>query len=650
MKLRLLSIGSLAAVLLLGSCGGSTEKNAQENSMTETAATIPLEDFFKNPERSSYQISPEGTHYSYLANWEDRKNIHVQNIETGETKRVTAQTDRDIAGYFWANNSTLVFMRDDGGDENWYLVATDIETGEERQLTKMEGVRSQIIDDLEDMPNEMIVGMNQRNPQIFDPYRLNLETGALTMIAENPGNITGWMTDHEGKLRIAITTDGVNTSLMHRATEEDAWETVITTNFKESLSPNFFTFDNKHLYATSNIGRDKSAAVVFNLDSGEEEEVLYENDMNDVNGLSYSRKDKKLLSASYTADKSKRHFFDAEAKKTYERIQNELEGYEIAISSATKDEQRYIVRTYSDRSLGAYYLYDKGTDKLEKLADVSPWIDETQMATMKPIQYTSRDGLTIHGYLTLPKGMENAKNLPLVVNVHGGPWARDYWGFNPEVQFLANRGYAVLQMNFRGSTTYGKAFWEASFDQWGLSMQEDVQDGAQWLIDQGVADPERIAIYGGSYGGYATLQGLVKDPDFYACGVDYVGVSNLFTFMNGIPPYWKPYLEMMYEMVGDPNNPEDSARMAATSPALNAEKITAPLFVAQGANDPRVVKSESDQMVEAMKARGVEVEYMVKDNEGHGFRNQENKFEFYRAMEGFLDTHIGTAEEKEVEA
>jgi dipeptidyl aminopeptidase/acylaminoacyl peptidase len=263
------------------------------------------------------------------------------------------------------------------------------------------------------------------------------------------------------------------------------------------------------------------------------------------------------------------------------------------------------------------------------------------MATMKPIKYQSRDGLTIHGYLTLPKGMEDAKNLPVVVNVHGGPWARDNWGFNPEVQFLANRGYAVIQMNFRGSTTYGRKFWEASFDQWGLSMQEDVQDGALWLIDQGIADPKRIAIYGGSYGGYATLQGLVKDPEFYACGIDYVGVSNLFTFMKTIPSYWAPYLDMMHEMVGDPSVAEDSVRMAATSPALNADKIVAPLFIAQGANDPRVVKSESDQMVEAMKSRGVTVEYMVKDNEGHGFRNEENKFEFYGAMERFLGEHIG---------
>ncbi|MEX2595396.1 MAG: S9 family peptidase [Salibacteraceae bacterium] len=639
MKLRQLLIPAIACVIL-SACSG--EQSKEENTTMEVnAPIIPLEDFFKNPERTSYQISPDGSYYSYLAPWENRKNIFVEHIETGETKRVTSQKDRDIAGYFWPNNETLVFMRDEGGDENWFLVATDVNTGEERELTKIEGVRSQIIDDLEDIPNEMIVGLNQRNPQVFDPYRLDLETGEMTLIAENPGNITGWMTDHDGKLRIAITTDGVNTSLMHRATEKDEWQTILTTNFKETLSPNFFTFDNKNLYATSNLGRDKEAAVIFDIEKGEEVEVLYENEHNDVNGISYSRKDKKLLSASYTADKSRRHFFDEEAKKTYERIQDELSGYEIGFSSSTKDEDRYIVRTYSDRSLGAYYLYDKGTDKLEKLADVSPWIDESQMAEMKPISYQSRDGLTIHGYLTLPKGLENAKNLPVVINVHGGPWARDYWGFNPEVQFLANRGYAVLQMNFRGSTTYGKKFWEASFDQWGLSMQEDVQDGAQWLIEKGIADPERLAIYGGSYGGYATLQGLVKDPDFYACGVDYVGVSNLFTFMNGIPEYWKPYLEMMYEMVGNPKDREDSLRMAATSPALNADKITAPLFVAQGANDPRVVKSESDQMVEAMRARGVEVEYMVKENEGHGFRNEENKFEFYRAMEGFLKQHIG---------
>ena len=636
----------MVSIAALTACGGSNSEDSA--SMTESIApTIELEDFFKNPERTSYQISPDGSHYSYLAPYENRRNIFVENIETGETKRITSQTDRDIAGYFWANNEQLIFMRDDGGDEFWYLVATDVSSGEEKVLTKADSVRTQIIDDLEDIPNEMIIGLNKRNPQVFDPYRLNLETGEMTMVAENPGNITGWMTDHDGKLRIAFVTDGVNQSIMHRATEEDDWANVITTNFKQSVSPRFFTFDNQNIYATSNVGRDKEAAIVLDLSNGEEIEVLYENETNDVSGLMYSRKDKKIIGASYYTDKAGRHYFDEASKARYDRLTKELEGYEVAITGYTKAEDKFMVRTYSDRSLGDYYLYDDSTDELKHLANVSPWINEDDMASMKPISYKSRDGLTIHGYLTLPKGMENAKNLPVVVNVHGGPWARDRWGFNPEVQFLANRGYAVLQMNFRGSTSYGREFWEASFDQWGLSMQEDVQDGALWLVEQGIADPARLAIYGGSYGGYATLQGLVKDPDFYACGVDYVGVSNLFTFMNGIPPYWKPYLEMMYEMVGDPTDAEDSTRMASTSPALNADKITAPLFVAQGANDPRVVKSESDQMVDAMKSRGIEVQYMVKDDEGHGFRNEENKFDFYRAMESFLGEHIGTVEAEE---
>jgi len=627
------------AVSIMMSCISAQTSFAQ----SAMAPTIPLEDFFRNPERTGYQISPDGRFYSYLAPYESRKNVFVENIQTGQTTQVTKQTDRDISGYFWANNEQIVYVRDNAGDENWYLVATDVNTGVEKPLTKMDGVVTQIIDDLEDLPNEMIVGLNKRKPEIFDAYRLNLATGELTMIAENPGNITGWMTDHNGQLRIALTTDGISTSIMHRATEKDEFKPILTTNFKESMSPQFFTFDNKNLYATSNIGRDKEAAIIFDINTGKESKLLYENEGNDVNNIGWSRKRKVITSAIYTADKQMRHYFDDETKLMMLRIQNELKGYEVAISGMTKEEDKYIIRTYSDRSLGAYYLYDKVSDKLTKLADVSPWINEDQMAVMKPIQYKSRDGLTIHGYLTLPKGKENAKNLPVVINVHGGPWARDNWGFNPEVQFLANRGFAVLQMNFRGSTSYGRKFWEASFGQWGLKMQEDVQDGANWLISQGIADPKRIAIYGGSYGGYATLQGLVKDPDFYACGIDYVGVSNLFTFMSGIPPYWKPYLEMMYEMVGNPEDKEDHARMTATSPALNADKIKAPLFVAQGAKDPRVVKSESDQMVGAMKDRGVTVEYMVKENEGHGFRNEENKFEFYSAMERFLGTHIGSS-------
>jgi dipeptidyl aminopeptidase/acylaminoacyl peptidase len=506
-------------------------------------------------------------------------------------------------------------------------------------LTDFENVVTHLIDDLEDIPEEIIVGLNKRNPQIFDPYRLNIETGELLMLAENPGNIQSWMTDHNGKLRIASTTDGVNTSLLYRETEEDNFRTIITTNFKESINPLFFTFDNKQLYASSNIGRDKSAIILFDLEEGKEVKELFSHDEVDVQDLSYSRKRKVLTSISYTTDKAQRHFLDKESKESYEWLESKLGDYEIFISSSNKNEDIFIIRTYSDKSLGAYYLYDENKKTIEKIKEVAPWINEDYMADMKPIQYKSRDGLTINGYLTLPKNVK-AKNLPVVVNPHGGPWYRDSWGYNPEVQLLANRGYAVLQMNFRGSTGYGRSFWEASFKQWGQNMQNDITDGVNWLIDQGIADPNKIAIYGASYGGYATLSGITTTPNLYACAIDYVGVSNLFTFMETIPPYWAPFLDMMHEMVGDPSIESDSLMMREFSPVFQVDKIITPLFVAQGANDPRVNKDESDQMVEALKKRNIDVEYMVKDNEGHGFHNEENKFEFYNAMEKFLEKHL----------
>jgi dipeptidyl aminopeptidase/acylaminoacyl peptidase len=629
----------LMIVVLIATVFMVNAQNDSENSMNSNQ--IPLEDFFRNPEKSSYQISPNGEYFSYMAPYENRMNIFIQKRGETDATQLTSETDRDIAGYFWPNNEQILFVKDDGGNENYKLFGVNIDGSNLVCFTDFEDVRTQIIDDLQDIPNEVIIGMNKRNPQVFDPYRLNIETGDMEMLAENPGNIQGWMFDHAGKLRVAFAiVDGVNTSLLYRETEQDEWKDVLTTNFKETMSPSFFTFDNKNVIGTSNLGRDKDAVVEFDIANGKEIKVLYENKDYDVSGVSYSRKRKVLTNASYTSWKRERHFFDKESEKLYKRLEKDLGDYEIAITATNKEETVFIIRTYSDRSLGAYYIYDKSSDKLDKIVEVSPWIDEDKMASVTPIKYEARDGLTIHGYLTLPNGMtmKTAKNLPVVVNPHGGPWARDGWGFNPEIQFLANRGFAVLQMNFRGSTGYGREFWEASFKKWGKEMQDDITDGTKWLIEKGIADPDRIAIYGGSYGGYATLMGLVKEPELYAAGVDYVGVSNMFTFMKTIPPYWEPLLEMMYEMVGDPQ--ADSLMLREVSPVYQVDKIKAPLFIAQGANDPRVNKDESDQMVEAMKARGIEVEYLVKDNEGHGFRNEENRFEFYRAMESFLKEHM----------
>lgn len=604
----------------------------------------PLEDFFRNSERTGYQLSPDGSYISYMAPYKDRLNVFVRRVdETDEHAiRITNETERSVAGYMWADNQRLLYMKDTAGDENYQLYGVHRDGSDDRAYTAFDGVRTSLIDDLEEQPGVVMIGMNKRNPEVFDPYRLNIETGELTLLAENPGNIQGWMTDHDGRLRVATAiVDGVNTQILYRDTEDEPFKPVLTTNFRDVVSFMEFTPDNKEVYAATNLHRDKTILVRMNPATCEELEVLYENERYDIASISYSRKRKKLLSVYCTGHKEPvRHYFDAEEEQLRQRIKAHFPNQRYGIADTDKAEENYLIYVGGDRTRGSYWHYNALTDEAKKIADLAPWIKSDEMNAMHPVCYTTRDGLQIEAYLTLPDGLtpDTAKQLPVVVNPHGGPWARDCWGYSSEVQFLSNRGYAVFQMNFRGSTGYGRHFLEASYKQWGLKMQDDITDGVKWLIEQGIANPNRIAIYGGSYGGYATLAGLTFTPDLYACGIDYVGVSNLFTFMQTIPPYWRPMLEMMYEQVGHPEH--DADQLAATSPALHADKIKVPLFVAQGANDPRVNKAESDQMVEALRQRGVVVEYMVKDNEGHGFHNQENRFDFYRAMERFLKAHL----------
>jgi len=600
------------------------------------AKQIPMRDFFKNPQESAHQISPDGKYLSWLAPYERRMNVFVKSLSGGDAWRVTSETARDINGYFWKGDRIL-YVKDFGGDENFHVVSVNLKGEDLKDLTPGEKVRAMIVDALVDHDNYIIVSHNKRDPKVFDVFRTDVKTGEQKLIAQNPGNITSWMTDHEGKLRIAGTTDGVNTTLLYRESEDEPFKPLLTTNFKEQVEPILFTFDNKRLIVQSNRGRDKTAIFEFDPLTVKEGKLIAEHPEVDMGSVNYSRKRKVLTVANYTTWKGQRQFLDKEAENMFKAVEKKLPGYEIAFTSANKAEDKYIVATFNDKSRGKRYLYSKANNKLDFIADISPWLPEAELADMKPISYQSRDGLTINGYLTLPKGVA-AKNLPVIVHPHGGPWARDEWRFNPEVQFLANRGYAVFQMNFRGSTGYGRKFWEASFKQWGKAMQDDVTDGVQWLIKEGVADPKRIGIYGGSYGGYTTLAGITFTPDLYAAAVDYVGVSNLFTFLNTIPPYWTPYLAMLHEMVGHPE--KDKELLTSASPALQADKIKTPLFIAQGAKDPRVNKAESDQMVEALKKRGVTVEYMVKENEGHGFRNEENRFEFYEAMEKFLAKHL----------
>ena len=602
------------------------------------ARRIPMEDFFRNPEKCYVMVSPRGHYLSWMEPWERRLNIYVKNLQSGEVVRVTSVTERDVQSYFWANDQRIIYAMDKDGDENVRLIAVDWDGGNHIDLTPLENVKCMLLDELINDDEHILFGMNQRNPELFDVYRLNVNSGEMEIVAENWGDITDWLCDHDGKLRLAISSDGVNNGVFYRPTEADEWKEIAVYNFRESFAPLFFTFDNRALYASSNVGRDKAAIVEYNLDTQTENKVIFAHPEVDVNTLIRSTKRKVITGVYFETDRGQYQLFDDHRKRIQEFVDAKLPLYQNVVVNSDLDESIYIIYSSNDRTYGSYYWLDVRAWKLNKLFDLAPWLHEEELAEMKSIQYSARDGLPIKGYLSLPPGVEPNK-LPLVVNPHGGPWARDSWGFNPEVQFLVNRGYAVLQMNFRGSTGYGRQFWEASFKQWGLSMQDDITDGVMWMIDQGIADPTRIAIYGGSYGGYATLMGIVKTPDLYAAAVDYVGVANLFTFMDSFPAYWKPIVDMMHEMIGHPD--QDAELYKAVSPVMHVDRIKTPLFIAQGANDPRVKQHESDQMVEALRQRGIAVEYMVKENEGHGFANEENSFDFYNAMEAFLRKHIG---------
>lgn len=604
---------------------------------------LTLEDYFRNSQQTAYQLSPDGRHVAFMAPYEDRMNVFVRPIDSDRVVQLTHETERSVGGYMWKGNDRIIFVKDAGGDENYHIFGIGIDGTDQRCYTPFEGVRAGIIDDLIDCPDEIMISLNRRQPECFDPYRLNVRTGEMRLLAENPGNYQGWTTDHEGRLRVVYAiVDGVNTQVLYRDTEDEPFRVILTTNFKESVNYCIFTPDNRDVYAITNLGRDKSALVVMDPRTAEEKELLFEHPLYDVSGLGYSRRQKKLLRASCSGhQKPETHWFDEEARLLREKLEAKFPGMRVAIADTDLSEDHMLVVVGSDRTRGAWWYYDKTTDQLTHIADTAPWITEQDTVPMECVSYNTSDGFKIEAYLSRPTDADGRPlegPLPVIVNPHGGPWARDYWGYNSEVQFLCSRGYAVFQMNFRGSTGYGRKFLEASYKQWGLKMQDDITEGVKWLIEQGIADPARIAIYGGSYGGYATLAGICFTPELYRCAVDYVGVSNLLTFMNTIPPYWRPMLEMMHEQVGDPEL--DREQMEATSPALHADRIQCPLFIAQGANDPRVNKAESDQMVEALRARGIEVEYMVKDNEGHGFHNQENRFDFYRAMESFLERNL----------
>jgi len=633
---------AFSTLLMLTACGHSKTRDAAPRApATYTkAADIPVEEFFRNSEVFGFRISPDGKTIAVLKPWKNRMNVFVYPLE--DEKKITQITfndDRDIHGVNWKGNDYILYERDDNGDENDHVYAVNVKTAERKDLTPYAGTKAGLADDLEDVSEtDVLITHNQRNKEVFDVYRVNVQTGESKMVAENRMQIQSWLTDHTGAVRGGIASDGVNSVFYFDKGKGKGFEPVFKTGFRNDFSPVAFTADNKKIYASTNLGRDLTSLIEIDpaqpIKAGAGKKI-FSHPRYDISGAGYSDVRKALSSVTVITDRRETTFLHPDDQKDWNALKAKIGS--IVLANSSKDENVWVVKTVSDVTRGAYYAYDRKAEKLTLLGEVTPWIKAEQMSEMKTVNYKTRDGRTVEGYLTIPRGRE-AKDLPVVINPHGGPWARDEWGFNSEVQFLASRGYAVFQMNFRGSTGYGRKFWEASFKQWGKTMQNDITDGVNWLIKKGYANPKKICIYGASYGGYATLAGVTFTPDLYACAVDYVGVSNLFTFQETIPPYWAPFKQMMYEMVGNPE--KDKALLRSASPVFFVDKIKAPLFVAQGAKDPRVNKAESDQIVEALRKRGVAVEYMVKENEGHGFHNEENRFDFYRAMEKFLAKYL----------
>ena len=603
---------------------------------------IPLGHFFDNPERALARLSPDGTRISWLAPRDGVLNVWVRDATGGEAVPVTDDRDRGVRSYLWSRDSSrILYLQDAGGDENHHVLAVGASgAGRARDLTPFPGVRAGLVAAPRATPRHVIVSMNLRDRSLFDAYRLTLATGRLELIGRNPGNILGWQADREGSLRAAFAqTPAGDYELLVRDAEEDELRVVAQFANEDGGQPYAFTPDGSRLWVGSARGSDLVRLVELDPADGSEREIDRDDEV-DLGGPVVSDLTGELLGAVYLRDRVVMHAFDERFARDWEAVRALHHG-DPRITGQDAAETMWIVSFDDDRDPGATFLYDRRSGESELLFRSRPWLDPETLAPMAPVRIASRDGLTLHSYLTLPLGVE-PKGLPAVLVVHGGPWARDAWGYDPQAQMLANRGYAVLQVNYRGSTGFGKSFTHAAEREFAGKMHDDLIDAVEWLVSEGIADRGRIGIYGGSYGGYAALVGASFTPGVFAAAVSMVGPSSLVTLVRSFPPYWRPLLaSTWFRYVGDPDDPEQLADLEARSPLNRVDDITAPLLVIQGANDPRVTKAESDQIVEALRARGVAVGYLVKDDEGHGFVKPENRMEAYAAIERFFAEHLG---------
>jgi len=642
MKLRL----GLVIVFLLACITAATADKA--------SVPPPLIDrdlIFGNPEIAAARISPDGRYIAFLKPWKDTRNIYVKEVREpfSAARLLTTEAKRPIAGFFWTRDSKyILYVKDNDGDENYNIYAVDpaaktaagTEAPPSRDLTGLKGVRVLIYDVPKADPDVVYIGLNDRDKAWHDLYKLRLSTGTKELIRKNTERITGWVFDLKGQLRMAMRSAENGDTEMLRV-DGDGFTKVYSCTVFETCDPLQFQPGNQRIYMETNKGTDLIGLVLFDPQTMKTDTV--ESDplgKVDFGGALFSEATDELVETWYVADRVEEYYKDKAFGNDVHLIEHKFPGHEIKVVSRTRDDQAWLVTAVSDTEPGETLLFDRKTRTLTPQFKVREKLPRSNLAPMNSVSYKSSDGLEIPAYLTLPKGVP-AKNLPTLIVPHGGPWGRDEWGYHPIAQFFANRGYAVLMPNFRGSTGYGRKFLDAGNLQWGRKMQDDVTWGVKYLVAEGIADPKRVGILGGSYGGYATLAGVAFTPDLYAAAVDIVGPSNLITLLDSIPPYWESIRKMFYVRMGDPNTPEGKQRLIEESPLTSADKIKTPLLVAQGANDPRVNRREAEQIVIALRDRGFPVEYILAPDEGHGFARPVNNLALFMASEKFLAQHLG---------
>ncbi|TWI02246.1 dipeptidyl aminopeptidase/acylaminoacyl peptidase [Flavobacterium tiangeerense] len=609
-----------------------------------------VEDFYTKPKARAFRLSPDGLRMSYFQKMDNGKtNVYVKEIKTGKVSLVIEEKEELIKTYFWLNNERLVYVMDKGGNENIHVYSAGIDGSAPIDLTPFEGVQAEINTVLKNQRDFIIVTMNKENKQVKEPYKINIKTGAIERLYTNTdlkNPILAYNFDKDGNL-IGFTrlVNGINMQYYYRpagASDFKLLKEFESTETFSVVSLNYQTPNPDDAYVISNLESDKTQIVLYDLKQNKMIKEIYSNPTFDSNYLWLSEnRNFEVDYVGFNGEKNTIIPISKPFKKIYDNIQKEFKDAQFSIVSQSDDEEKMLIIVSSDKFYGKYYQYDSKLDKMTYMFDLMPKLEQKDMSVMKPISFKSRDGILIHGYITLPKEALDGKKVPLIVNPHGGPQTvRDSWGFNQEAQLFASRGYATLHVNFRISGGYGKEFLKAGYGQIGRKVMDDLEDGVQYVLSQGWINKDKIAIYGASHGGYATLMGLVKTPDLYACGVDYVGISNIETFFSSFPEYWKPYKEAGKKIWYDLDNPAEAKIAKEVSPFYHVDKIKKPLFVVQGANDPRVNIAESDQIVTALRKKGFDVPYMVKYNEGHGFGREENQIELYKSMLGFFAQYL----------